>query len=273
MNITSLQDLAVAATANLVVHAGWVHQHTPGMSAIHYDDLVVVDSGLPCDTFNLVCRARLAPDAAPARIRTAIDHFAQVGRPFSWWLCPGDQPADLSERLLAAGLQPAESALAMSAGLDRLQTSELPANLQIRRVRTPAQLHDFAQLLAAGAPPDPQVLRFYALAAPALLAADSPLWLYVGYLEEIPVATAEATVAGGVVGLYNIVTLAAYRRRGFGSALTLQPLLDAHAQGHRTAVLQAAADGVSIYTRIGFAPFGQITEYTPAPASRSSGSK
>jgi GNAT superfamily N-acetyltransferase len=261
---TSWQELGAAATTNLAVHAGWIHQRTPGMSAIHHDDLVVVDSGLPCDTFNLVCRARLAPDAASARIHTAIDHFAQVGRPFSWWLCPGDQPANLGERLLAAGLQPAESELAMSAGLDRLQTGELPANLQIRRVRTLAQLHDFAQLLAAGTPPDPEVLRFYARAAPALLTADSPLWCYVGYLGETPVATAELTVAGGVVGLYNIVTLAAYRRRGIGTALTLQPLLDARAHGHHTAVLQAAAGGVSIYTRIGFAPFGQIMEYKPA---------
>ena len=54
--------------------------------------------------------------------------------------------------------------------------------------------------------------------ASALLSADAPLWLYVGYLGDRPIATAELTAAAGVVGLYNISTLAAYRRRGFGTA-------------------------------------------------------
>jgi hypothetical protein len=42
-----------------------------------------------------------------------------------------------------------------------------------------------------------------------------------------------------MVGLNNISTLEAYRRRGFGAALTLQPHLDARAQRYRTAILQA----------------------------------
>ena len=48
-----------------------------------------------------------------------------------------------------------------------------------------------------------------------------------------------------------------------GMALTLQPLLDARDGGLRTGVLQAAAAGVGVYTRIGFQRFGDITEYKP----------
>src|SRR4051794_33156160 len=87
----------------------------------------------------------------------------------------------------------------------------LPSGVQIRRVRTAAQLLDFARTIG-GTPVDPDVLRFYELAMPVLLAQDAPLWLYVGYLDEVPVATAELTAGGGVVGLYNISTLEAYRR-------------------------------------------------------------
>ena len=76
-------------------------------------------------------------------------------------------------------------------------------------------------------------------------------------------ATAELTIAGGVAGLYNITTLPACRGRGIGSAMTWQPLLDARAAGLGAAVLQAADAGVNVYRRIGFAPFGVITEYKP----------
>ena len=68
------------------------------------------------------------------------------------------------------------------------------------------------------------------------------------------------------MGQYNICTLAAYRGRGFGSALTLRPLLDAREEGHSTGILQAAPGAVSIYARVGFAPFGRYTEYKPLPA-------
>jgi hypothetical protein len=30
-----------------------------------------------------------------------------------------------------------------------------------------------------------------------------------------------------------------------------------------TAVLQASADGAGVYARIGFMPFGEVTEYEP----------
>jgi ribosomal protein S18 acetylase RimI-like enzyme len=164
-----------------------------------------------------------------------------------------------------AGLRLAETEIAMAADLSALRIHDLsPGGLAIRRVRTAAELQDFARIVAANwTPPDPEVCRFYELAAPVRLTRDAPQWLYVGYLAGAPVATAELTVGGGVAGLYNICTLADYRRRGIGTALTLQPLLDARKSGVHTGVLQAAADGVGIYTRIGFQRFGDITEYKP----------
>jgi GNAT superfamily N-acetyltransferase len=266
MSELSQADLAAAADGNLVAHASWVQQCTPDMRVIAAPDLVIIDSGQPCDTFNLVCRARLEAATAQERIQAAIGYFADVGRPFSWWRSPADLPPDLDALLLGAGLHCAEKEAAMAADLSSLSLADLsPDGLQIRRLRTADQLQDFAQIIAAGwTPPDIEVLRFYERAAPALLADESPLWLYVGYLDDLPVATAELTLGGGVVGLYNIVTLAAYRRRGFGAAMTLRPLLDARDQGHRTAILQASDAGVSVYRRVGFAPFGQVSEYKPA---------
>lgn len=257
--------LAEAADANFVVHAGWVPERTPGMQVRDQAGLFVAASGLPCDTFNIICRARLAAEQAPAQIKATLDFFELLKHPFSWWLGPADQPAQLGDLLRQAGLEQAETELAMAADLASLRTDHVsPSDVQVRRVRSPGELRDFADVVAANwTPPDSQVHRFYERAAPVLLAEGCPQRLYVGYVSNQPVAAAEGVVGGGVVGLYNICTRADFRRRGFGTILTLQALLDARASGVRTGVLQASASGAGVYSRIGFASFGSITEYKP----------
>ena len=258
-----LPDLPLAADENLAAHASWATTHLEGARVQRDDELVLVDSGMPCDTFNYVCRARLAPTTAQRRVREAIAHFE--ARPFSWWLGPGYTPAHLPELLREAGLTEAESEVAMALDLATLSPAgpEVPG-LEIRRVRTTVDLRAFAALAAANwEPPDPWVLRFYERAAGALLAPEAPRRLYLGTVAGVPVATAEATLGGGVVGLYNISTRPDFRRRGIGLAMTHAPLAEAAADGVTTAILQAAAAGVGVYERLGFRPFGMITEFKP----------
>jgi GNAT superfamily N-acetyltransferase len=260
----SARTLAAAADANLAVHFTWVQRQTAGMRALRGEDLVLTDGGRTCDTFNAICGARLSPDSAGARIADAIAWFG--GRPFSWWVGPGDAPEDLGARLQAAGLEAAETELAMAVPLSRLRPVDVaPDGLRIRRVSTPEELADFARVTASHwTPPDPEVVHFYDAAAPILLARDCPLRLYVGYAGNEAVAGSELTVGGGVAGLFGISTLAPHRRRGYGSAMTARPLLDARDEGLEDGVLQASAYGAGVYSRIGFERFGEITEYKPA---------
>jgi ribosomal protein S18 acetylase RimI-like enzyme len=258
-------DVAQRADENFVVHATWAAERTAGMSSRVSERLVIADSGLACDTFNFVCRARLDATSAPEAAAAAVAYFTERRRPFSWWVGPADRPRGLGAVLETFGLERAETELAMALPLSRLP-KELPSvpGLEVRRVSRPVELEAFAALSAGNwAPPDSNVIRFYHLAAPALLDPDSPQWLYLGYLDGEPVATAEATVAEAGAGLYNISTKPAHRGRGIGSMMTWRPLRDALARDCDLGVLQAAPDGVSIYRRLGFAAFGDITEFKP----------
>jgi ribosomal protein S18 acetylase RimI-like enzyme len=254
-----------------VTHATWALERTPGMVSQVRPELVLADSGLPCDTFNFICRARLDRAAARAGALDAVSYFTGMERPFSWWVGPADQPTDLAAILQQIGLQEAETELAMAVKLDALGDSMPPISaLEVSRVRTEVELETFARLSAANwDPPDQQVLTFYRRTAAVLLNAAAPQWLYVGYMDGEPVATAEATVHAGTVGLFNIATRPAFRGRGIGSMMTWQPLRDARAAGCDLGVLQAAAAGVGIYRRLGFASFGEITEYKPGAFGRS----
>ncbi len=261
-------DIAEAADQNLVTHFTWPQERTPGMRVETGPAFTLVDSGLPCDTFNAVLRTRLGADEAPDRIQETIDRFARAHRPFSWWTGPADTPSDLAALLGGAGLEHSQTDPAMTADLRQLPVvGELPSGLAIRRVTTTDELVDFARLNAANwSPPDRFVVRYYVLTGPALLKDDAPIWLYVGYLGDTAIATAEITIGGGVAGLYNVSTDAGHRRRGLGSALTHYALSRAGDAGIDHAILQAEPDGIGLYRRLGFEVYGEVSEYKPAGA-------
>ena len=254
---------AAAADDNLARHFTWVQDRCEGMRADRSPELTLAHCGLPCDTFNAVCRARLPEEGLDGRVRSALAFFGEL--PFSWWHGPSDEPADLPRALAAAGLEAAESELAMACPLERVEgLPELGGSFEIRRVATADELLVFAELLASlWDPPDADVIRFYRRGTPVLLTPASPIRLYLGYAEGEAVATAEATLSGGAVGLYSISTLPSHRGRGYGSAMTTQPLLEARAEGYRHGILQAAPGAVGIYRRIGFEDLGEITEFKP----------
>jgi ribosomal protein S18 acetylase RimI-like enzyme len=254
-----------AMDANLAVHMSWLQARLPGGHVPDAPDLLLVDSGFPTDTFNCVCRARLAPERAPARVGQTLAHFERVGRPFAWWLGPLDRPTDLWRALEGAGLTSAEGELAMAADLADLPPFEVaPGGLSVERATTPAAVADFAQVVAANwSPPDLEVVAYYRAATSLLLAGDCPIRLYVGRLGDRPVAAAELCLTAGAAGLYSVCTLAAERRRGFGTALTAAPLLDARAEGNPLGVLQASEQGQHVYRRLGFRPLGDYVEYKP----------
>ncbi|MDJ1133438.1 GNAT family N-acetyltransferase [Streptomyces iconiensis] len=284
--------------ANLAEHACHLHRHlqrhgpdgTRARARVtETDDLLVADSGLDDDTFNIVARARFGPDGAESRIAETVREVAHTGRAFSWWVGPASTPSDLSARLTAAGLPASERETAMWAGLDDVTAhgrtpgersgqpdaeagprpvtgpAAGPATgpvLDIRTATGPAQLADHAAVLAANwDPPAATVRTFLRTAGPWALAQDSPARYLVGYAAGQAVCSAEVFFHAGVAGIYNICTLAAHRRRGHGGAITLAALRAARAEGHHVAVLQASADGEPVYRRLGFHPCGHFTEH------------
>jgi ribosomal protein S18 acetylase RimI-like enzyme len=89
---------------------------------------------------------------------------------------------------------------------------------------------------------------------------------WVAYEEGEPIATASTTVAGGVVGVYNVATLPSYRERGVAEAITRYALAQAKRRhGLDRSVLQATRQGLGLYERMGYASVTRFLVFTSRP--------
>ncbi|KFU81831.1 hypothetical protein BB31_08245 [Amycolatopsis lurida NRRL 2430] len=249
--------------ANLAEHACHLHRRTDGMTVTETDDLMIADSGIEGDagTFNIVANACFAPDEVKNRLSLTAFKLRLTGRAFSWRAGPNSADVPFGSVKLTAGQREA----AMWSHTADIPVPGLHPDLEIRRVRTPEELADYARILAAGwNPPAVTVVEFYDRVVPSALAEDCPGHYLIGYHHGEPVSAGELFLHAEVAGIYNISTLAAFRRRGFGGAITLAAVDSARAAGYDIVATRASAESEPVYRKLGFRADGWFTEY-PVP--------
>ena len=224
-------------------------------------DLLVVDSCLPCKLFNTIGRSALHPRFGLDRIDAAIKRFRSKSAPFTWVLDPLSGHGEMEQTLKVPGLSCPEEEWVMAMPLDG--TGNIPGNLpsgfDIKRVATKEQLDQFADVLASSTtPPDENIKTFLTDTKDAAIAHNSRLRLYVGYVGETPTAILEAFSAHGIISFYGSAALASARGKGYAGALLINALREAKKAGLRLASLQTPEAGRPIYERLGFKPVGRI---------------
>ncbi len=217
---------------------------------------------IPYPWYNAAMSLRAPSEDASPLIQDTIAYFQSKERGlFTWWLGHDVAPSAWEPYLFANGLKPDTHTPGMAVSLDDLNLSiHAPDGLKIVQVQDSETMKAWVRVFIQGydLPLDWE--------APALaLMLDTglklPWWSYLAYLHDEPVATGAVFFGAGVAGIQMVATLPAWRGKGIGAAVTLQPLLDARAMGYRIGILQASDMGFSVYKRLGFKEVCRMNHY------------
>jgi len=239
---------------------------SPRVEIVESSELIRFASGLPLPPFNSVMRARLDESNADRAIEVASEYFAARKLPWSWTVEESATPADLPERLRARGLVEDASEPGMAIDLELLpKTWSGPEGLSIEKVTGRDLGGEYSRVLAAGFGMPEEIARgFGEIMGDVTETEDARLFGHLGRLDGVAVATS-LLIAGGTAGIYNVTTLADYRGRGIGAALTVAPLLEARELGYRIGSLQASQMGYGVYEGLGFREYCRFRQFVWKP--------
>jgi ribosomal protein S18 acetylase RimI-like enzyme len=124
-----------------------------------------------------------------------------------------------------------------------------PARVTVRPVADERDLAAFQAVQAAAFEMTPEVTE--AFLPPAALGVPGLTFL-LGWYGDVPCATAAVSVSPYGAGIVGVATLAAYRRRGLGRAVTAAAVDRGAAEGADLAWLYPSAMARSLYEGLGF---------------------
>jgi GNAT superfamily N-acetyltransferase len=238
---------------NFNLHAARIPSITTAMEVRHLPGLTFVDSGLSCDTFNIIHITDGARVNQP-NLFQAIHHFRNKHFPFCIWISRENLIHTVANIFEAGSVKQQNAEPGMVLELTHYSPVQETLHENITLVRTAQALRDFAEVIALNwTPPDENVRKYFELTAGHYLDPSNKIELAIYYLEGKPVSVIEMFSSDQqTLGLYSLATLADYRGKGIGSALMKFALNKAKTGGYKNVILQASEDGISIYTKYGF---------------------
>ncbi len=219
----------------------------------------------------------LDESTADAAIAAAIERFRPYGVEFEWKHYGYDRPADLAQRLLAAGFSPEEEEALVVGEVDvvrdRLGGSADVPGITVRRLAedAKAQALDWQRInvLHSTVWSQDSSEHVRALAAEYL---DEPAAMSVWVAESgdgtvVCAAWVRFHAGTDFASLWGGSTLEAYRRRGIYKALVARRADEAAERGFRFLQVDASPDSRPILERLGLRTLTSTTPYVWAPST------
>ncbi len=251
--LTGTFNLVRAMEENYIAYATYFSR-VPYLELRESPDITLVTSK-EIRLWNIVMRTHLAPTSVTTTIEALISRFEALDLPLIWHILPSTQPSNLADYLEEYDflLFDEEPHMVMELANAVLDLPYMPG-FTIERVTDTASLARWHSAAVAGFFPTTPSLGQLFLDAYTLFGFDpqGPFLHYIGYMNGEPVAVSTLLFTEDMAGIYDVCTIPSARGKGFGTAITLAPLLEARARGYHYVCLQSTHMGYSIYERLGF---------------------
>ncbi|MGK4580716.1 GNAT family N-acetyltransferase [Kitasatospora sp. HPMI-4] len=222
-------------------------------------------------TWNAVLWSGLDEDTADAAIAAQVRHFGSLGVEFEWKHYSYDRPADLGDRLRAAGFVPEPAETLMVAEVGELPTeAEPPTGVSLVPMTDEAGIDLAIAVHEQVFGTDGSALRQRLLGQ---LAGDPESFVVVLAMaggQPVCASRLEFYPGTGFAGLWGGGTLPEWRGRGIYRAMVAHRARLAAERGYRYLQVDASDQSRPILGRLGFAALATTTPYLwqpPAPPS------
>ena len=233
--------LQVSAACSAAAGEGWFRREGPlawGWSEL---PIAFLNQVVPC-----------GPGVSAAAVDRAVQALRATGDPFIARIRAGIDDG-LVPQLKGLGLREDPDEAVPGMALHPLRAAALgapdPEGLDLRTVDDLAGLASHQELVSEGFEMPLDAAR--RLVPPAILGVPSAT-IVVGSTGGVAATTAMAWTEGDTVGVFNVVTSEAFRRRGFGAAVTRAVLREGLRRGASVGILQSSPSGHGVYEALGF---------------------
>ncbi|QDY79163.1 GNAT family N-acetyltransferase [Streptomyces qinzhouensis] len=215
--------------------------------------------------WNGILWSELDETTADAAIAAEAAHFAALGVAAEWKLYSHDRPADLGDRLLAAGFVPEDEETLMVAAVAELPLGAvLPEGVRLTDVTDPEGVASMDRVHRAAFGHSSDGMREQLLRQ---LGQDTTV-MTLALAGDVPVCAARMDLhpGTGFASLWGGGTHPDWRGRGIYRALVAHRARTAAARGYHWLQVDAGAQSRPILERLGFRALATTTPYLrPAP--------
>jgi GNAT superfamily N-acetyltransferase len=205
-----------------------------------------------------------------ALIAAQRDYFAARNESVEWKTWAYDEPADLPDRLRAAGFEP-ETLETVVIGLASEMAAEpvLPDGVTLRAVTADADMHAIGRMQTIVWDEDCSWQAGELIAAVATIPGEISVWVAEAGGEVVSAARLEFRPGTDFAGLWGGSTLKQWRGKGIYRALVAKRAQLAVARGVRYLQVDASPDSAPILRRLGFRAVTTTTPYVWTPPATS----
>jgi len=247
---------------NFNLHSWRIPGLINGMSVFKQPGITYVDSGLRCDTFNII-HITDGQKVSIQAILDAVNHYRSAQLPYCIWVCRENLSENVKTAFESLKLKQQNQEPGMVLDLNNYQPIQHPNHTNAVLGNRLRIIEEYAEIVAKNwTPIDRNVIAYYKKTASTLVDNARYVHFAIYHDDGHPVSAIELFGSNEkVVGLYGLATLEHHRGKGIGTTLMTFALNRAKEMGYQLVVLQASDDGLGIYKKLGFSVYTDFFEF------------